>query len=84
MFLEVSTELRKDLRDYPLFAWAMLDISRDDDSASGADDSFKLPHNSTRIWKQMDDITCDKHVEGIVRVMQLCDIGSSQASSALV
>ena len=84
MFLEVSTELRKDLRDYSLFAWATLDVSRDDDSASRADHSFKFPHDSTRIWKQMDDITCDKHVEGIVRVMQLCDIGSFDRDIAIL
>ena len=29
LFLEVNAELRKDLRDYSLFAWATLDISRD-------------------------------------------------------
>ena len=83
MFLEVSTELRKDLRDYSLFAWATLDVSRDDDSASGADDSFKFPHGGTRIWKQMDDIACDDDVKGGILVVKARDVSSFDRNIAI-
>ena len=83
LFLEVNAELRKDLRDYSLFAWPTLDVSRDDDSASGADDSFKFPHNSTRIWKQMDDITRDDDVEGGILVVKARDVSSFDRSIAI-